>query len=284
MVTNPPWGNQPASRPGSAPSPFDDATIQFPRSTPPPPPPAQPPRRRRGLGLLLVAALAVVLVLAGLGAAEWYARSRAQSVVSATMQCLMGDTATVSLAAMPPFLWQHLTGNYATMDIHTSGNQIREAKGMRFDITIRDLQLTDGGRGGGTMGSLDANVTWPSDGIKESIQSAIPVLGQLVSDVTSNPDDGTLQLNSLLASVTVKPKVSAQGGLALEITDATGPAASTIRDLQPMLDSFLASQTDNFPMGVHADSVAVKKTGVEAQFSTENATLPAGGEDDCLAS
>ncbi|MGV0743423.1 LmeA family phospholipid-binding protein [Mycolicibacterium sp. XJ870] len=281
-MTNPPWGHQPTSRPGSAPSPFDDATIQFPRTAAAPPEPA-PRRTHRGLKVVLIAALALILVLAGLGAAEWYARNRAESVVSATMECLMGDTATVSLPAMPPFLWQHLTGNYTTMDIHTAGQQIREAKGMQFDITIRDLRLEDGVGSGGTMRSLDANVTWSSEGIKESLQSAIPLLGQLINDVTTNPDDGTLELESLLANVTVKPKVSEQGGIGLDIVDTTGPGVIAVSDLQPMLDAFLASQTDNFPMGVHAGDVDVTETGVAAHFSTDNATMPAGGEDDCFA-
>ncbi|WP_157894390.1 DUF2993 domain-containing protein [Mycolicibacterium wolinskyi] len=281
-MTYPPRGDQPWNRPGSAPSPFDDATIQFARSALPSPEPPAPPKRR-GLKILVSAAVVLVLVVAGLGAAEWYARDRAKSIVAATLQCLMGDTSTVQLASMPPFLWQHFTGDYTVIDIQTAGKQIREAKGMRFDIAIRNLRLEDGPGSAGTMGSLDADVTWPADGIKESIQSAIPVLGQLVTDVTSNPDDGTLELNSVLASVTVKPEVSAKGGLALQIVDATGPGMGAISDLQPMLDDFLASQTDNFPLGVHADSVAVEKNGVVAHFSTENAALPAGGEDDCFA-
>ena len=44
----------------------------------------------------------------------------------------------------------------------TAGNQIRDAKGMKIDININDVQLNGPQDSKGTIGSLDATITWTS--------------------------------------------------------------------------------------------------------------------------
>jgi hypothetical protein len=53
---------------------------------------------------------------------------------------------------------------------------------------------------------------------------------------------------------------------------------------QKYLDDLMAKATRNYPLGLHADSIKVTDSGVEASFSSTNATIPTGGsQDPCLA-
>src|SRR6185295_14831713 len=47
-------------------------------------------------------------------------------------------------------------------------------------------------------------ITWSADGMKQSIQDAIPPLRGLVTGVQTSPDDGTIKLQGNLGSVTTK--------------------------------------------------------------------------------
>ena len=73
----------------------------------------------------------------------------------------------------------------------------------------------------GTVGALDAMITWSADGMKQSIQDAITPLRGLVTGVQANPDDGTIKLQGNLGSVTTKPQVT-DGRMALQVVDLTG--------------------------------------------------------------
>ncbi len=56
--------------------------------------------------------------------------------------------------------------------------------------------------------------------------------------------------------------------------------------VQKHLDDLTSKATKNYPLGLHADSVKVTDSGVEATFSSSNATIPAGSggsQDPCLA-
>jgi hypothetical protein len=55
--------------------------------------------------------------------------------------------------------------------------------------------------------------------------------------------------------------------------------------VQKNLDDLTSKATQNYPLGIHADSVKVTDSGIEATFSTSNATIPGGGggQDACFA-
>ena len=109
------------------------------------------------------------------------------------MACEVQDSASVSFAGLPPVLWQYLTKDYIDISVQTAGNQVRQAKGMKVSLDIHDVKLNNANNSQGTIGSLNGTVTWSTDGIKQSIQDAIPVLGKFVTgDVTTNPSDGTV--------------------------------------------------------------------------------------------
>lgn len=238
---------------------------------------------RDPLSIVLVVVIVIALVAAGLLAGELYARSRADEVVAKATQCVVQDTATVSFGAMPPFLWQHMSGHYTNIHFETAGNQIRDAKGMKVSAVIKDVRLEDTANSSGSIGSLVANITWSSQGIKETIQNAIPLVGSFVTGVTTNPGDGTIELEGALGSIKAKPEV-ANKGISLQVTELTGLGFTLPREtVQPALDAFASQLTENYPLGIKADGVQVTNDGVVAQFSTQNASMPKGQQDPCFA-
>ena len=303
-----PWA-RPANQvpPGQQPQAPEPPTQQLPQQGPPapqnyPPPQAYPPAPssddggapppksgsfigrlvRDPMSIILVLVIVVALVAAGVVGAELYARGRADDVVAKAVSCVVQDSAKVSFGASP-FLLQHITGHYGNISISTAGNQIRDAKGMKADITIDDIRLEDKGNTKGTIGALNATINWTTEGIKETIQNSIPLVGSFVTSVNANPSDGTIELNAALGDIITKPQV-VDGSLTLQVQELTGLGFTLPREaVQPALDAFSSQLTKNLPLGIHADSVSVTDSGVTAKFSTQNATMPAGQQDPCFA-
>ena len=287
-----PWARpEPPGRPLAAPQPFPESP---PPGYPAPPPAASPPKGssplvkirnlfRDPLSIVLVVIIIVALTAAGLLAGELYARSRADAVVARVAECVIQDNATVSFDALPPFLLQHLTGHYTNINIQTAGNQIRQAKGMKVALKIQDVRLEDTADSSGSLGSLNATVTWSAEGIKQTVQDSIPLVGSFLTGVTTNPGAGTLELQGALGSITAKPEV-VDNGISLQVVGLTGLGFTLPGEtVQPALDAFTAQLTKNYPMGIHADAVQVTDTGVVSQFSTRNASIPKSRQDACFA-
>ncbi|CAN5521451.1 DUF2993 domain-containing protein [soil metagenome] len=235
------------------------------------------------LSMVLVLVIVLALAVAGLIGTELYARKRADEVVGAAVACIVKDQATASFGFTPPFLWQHMTGHYTNISIETAGNQVRDAKGMKVTIDVKDVRLEDTGDSGGSIGSLVGNVAWSSDGIKETVQDIIPLFGGIVSQVTTNPNDGTIRLEGALGSITAQP-TAVDGGLKLEVLQVTGLGFTLPREtVQPALDAFTSQLTNDYPMGINIQNVQVTDSGVTSQFSVSNASMPRGGEDPCFA-
>ena len=279
----------PAQPPHQTPPP---PTLEFPAASPYGQPPSQDPpaavktKRRRFIGdpvsIILVLVIVAALGVAGLIGGELYARHLADKVVAAATECVVQDQASVSFGPSP-FLLQHVTGHYRDISIHTAGHQIRSAKGMKADININDVDLHGSGDSKGTIGELDATITWTSDGIKETAQSFLPFIGSLVNSVNSDPGAGSVELSGVLGAVTVKPAV-ANGGLSLQVLKVTALGATLPRETaQAALDTFAATLNKQYPLGIHADSVQVTNDGVVARFSTRDASIPAAQNDPCFA-
>jgi hypothetical protein len=227
--------------------------------------------------------IVVALVLAGVVAGELYGRNRANGVVADAVRCVVQDDASVSFGVWPPFLVQHMSGHYTNIHIETAGNQVREAKGMRVNIAIEDVRLEDTATSNGSIGSLVANITWSAEGIKQTIQDAVPLIGAFVTGVTTDASAGTIELEGALGSITAKPAV-VDNGIALQVTELTGLGFTLPREaVQPALDAFSAQLTQNYPLGIHADTVQVTDSGVVSQFSTQNAEMPKKQDDPCFA-
>jgi hypothetical protein len=250
--------------------------------------PAPVKRKRRflrdPLSILLVCIIVVSLVIAGLIGAELYVRHVANNKVAEAVACEVKDQATASFGVTPLMLWQMATKHYTNISVSTAGNQIRDAKGMKIDINIKDVRLQSSADSEGTVGSLDATITWTTNGIKQSVQNAIPVLGPFVTNsVTAHPVDGTVELKGMLDNITAKPVVSGNG-LRLQIVSFNALGFTMPKEsVQSTLDDFTSNLTKNYPMGIHADNVQVTNSGVVSHFSTQNATIPTGGQNPCFA-
>ncbi len=241
-------------------------------------------RLRDPLSIALVLIIVVSLVVAGLIGAELYVRNRANTKVAQAVACEVKDQATASFGVAPLVLWQVATKHFTNISVETAGNQIRDAKGMKIQITIQNVQLKSTPAAKGTIGALDATITWTSEGIKESVQNAVPVLGAFVtSSVTTHPKDGTVELKGMLNDITAKPVV-AGNGIELQILSFNTLGFSMPREtVQSTLNDFTSNLTKNYPLGIHADSVQVTSTGVVSHFSTRDATIPAGSQNPCFA-
>jgi hypothetical protein len=270
-------------------SPADSSpTEQIPRRPPPPPPPPQPPlakkqrtsRLRTRQSIILIAIIIVALLVGGLAGGELYARHRADSSLVAVAECVVKDGATVSFGVNPPFLWQHITGHYTNISVDTAGNQVQEAKGMTADVTLADVRLQDSADSKGTIGSLNATLTWKSEGIKDTVVANLPVVGSLVTGVSTDAAAGTIVLEAGSNSVTAKPVIT-DGDLNLQVVDVNGPLPKDA--VQSALNDLTKKLNDNYPLGIHADSVEVTGTGVVGKFSSENASIPKEDANPCFA-
>ncbi|MBI2701498.1 MULTISPECIES: DUF2993 domain-containing protein [Mycobacterium] len=241
--------------------------------------------RRDPLAILLVLIIVFSLVVAGLIGAELYVRHEANNRVAAATACVVKDQATASFGVTPLVLWQVATDHYTNIKIETAGNQIRDAKGMKLQLNIQDVNINKTSESKGTIGALDATITWTAQGIKESVQNAIPILGEFVtSSVITHPKDNTVELKGMLNDIVAKPVVTGNGGIELQIVSFNTLGFSLPKEsVQSTLNEYTDSLTKNYPLGVKAESVEVTDSGVVARFAARNATIPTGNTDPCLA-
>lgn len=235
---------------------------------------------RDPLSLTLIAIIAVAVIVGGLAGGELYARHRVDGILVEVAECVVKDGATVSFGVNPPFLWQHITGHYTNISVTTDGNQVQDAKGMQADVSVSDVRLQGTSDSKGTIGALDATLTWTAAGIKDTVAANLPGVGSLVTGVTTDPSAGTLNLEAGDITVTAKPVVT-KGDLALQVVDVKGPLGKDT--VQTALDGLTAKLNAQYPLGIHADSVTVTPTGVVGTFSTRNASIPQDDADPCFA-
>lgn len=251
--------------------------------TKPAEPKSKKPRGKRfgdTKSIILIVIIVVALIAGGLAGAELFARYKANSVLVAVTECIVKDSASVSIATTPPFLWQYFNSDYTDITVTTAGNQIQEAKGMKAEVSIADVKLADTANSKGTIGSLDATLTWTAAGIKDTVAENLPGVGRLVSDVTTDAAAGTINLDAGVITVQAKPVVT-DGKLQLEIVGIDGGLGKDV--VQTALNNLTDKLNDNYPLGIKADSIQVTDTGVVGKFSTRNASIPAGQDDECFS-
>lgn len=234
--------------------------------------------------ILLGLTVLLVLTLAGMFGGEMYARHRAESLVADAVKCEAEDSATVSFDTDRPVLAQYFQGDYSHISVQTAGNQIRQAKGMKLDLDIRDIRLNKSPDSKGTIGSLDGTITWPADGIKQSIQDVVPVIGSIVTGkVTTDPGAGTVELKGLLNKAVVKPQI-VNNGLQLQVVDLEALGQDLDTDtVQSNLDNLTGKVTNDLPLGIHIDSTQVTDSAVVVKFSTKDANIPVSSSSQCFA-
>lgn len=266
-------------------SPADHApTQQLHRADPAPgiqPAESEPTRARGTQTYVLVAVIVVALLAGGLAGGELYARSRAESLLVAVAECVVKDGASVSFGVNPPFLWQYARSHYTDIAVTTEGNRVQSANGMTAEVTLTDVRLENTADSKGTIGALDATLNWKSTGIKDTVVAELPQVGSLVTGVTTNVGDGTIILQAGENSVSAKPVVT-DGDLNLQVLGVVGPLP--VDFVQTSLNDLTKKLNDNYPLGIHADSVSVTETGVVGKFSSRNASIPQGDANPCFAS
>ena len=224
--------------------------------------------------------IVIALVAGGLAGGELYARHRADSILTEVAECVVEDGATISFGVNPPFLWQHITGHYTNITVTTAGNRVQSADGMTAEVTLKDVRLQDSGDSKGTIGSLNATLSWKSAGIKDTVAANLPAVGSLLTGVSTDPAAGTVILEAPGSSVTAKPVVT-DGDLNLEVLDVSGLLPKDA--VQTALNELTKKLNDNYPLGIHADSVEVTGTGVVGKFSSQNASIPKEDQNPCFA-
>jgi hypothetical protein len=222
----------------------------------------------------------VALVAGGLAGAELYARERADSILTEVAECVVEDGATISFGVNPPFLWQHITGDYTNITVTTAGDRVQAANGMTAEVTLEDVRLQDSADSKGTIGSLNATLTWKSEGIKDTVVENLPGVGSLVTGVSTQPGVGAIVLEAGDNSVTAKPVVT-DGDLNLQVLEVNGPLPKDT--VQTALNDLTKKLNDNYPLGIHADSVEVTETEVVGKFSSQNASIPKEDANPCFA-
>jgi hypothetical protein len=222
----------------------------------------------------------IALLAGGLAGGELYARHRADSILTEVAECVVEDGATISFGVNPPFLWQHITGHYTNISVKTAGNRVQSADGMTAEVTLKDVRLQDSGDSKGTIGSLNATLSWKSAGIKDTVAANLPAVGSLVSGVSTDPAAGTIIIEAGGQSVTAKPVVT-DGDLNLEVLEVNGVLPKDA--VQSALNDLTKKLNDNYPLGIHADSVEVTSTGVIGKFSSQNASIPKEDQNPCFA-
>ncbi len=245
-------------------------------------PPAPPPKKR-GLNrqsIILIAIIIVALLAGGLAGAELYARHRADGILTEVAECVVEDDATISFGVNPPFLWQHVTGHYTNISVSTAGERVQGADGMTADVTLKDVRLQDSADAKGTIGSLDATLSWKAAGMKDTLAANLPAVGNLITGVRTDAAAGTIIVDAGENSVTAKPVVS-NGDLNLEVLEVTGPLPKDA--VQTALNDLTKKLNDSYPLGIHADSVEVTGSGVVGKFSSQNASIPKEDENPCFA-
>jgi hypothetical protein len=235
---------------------------------------------RNWQSIILIAVIVVALVVGGLAGGELYARHRADGILTEVAQCVVEDGVTISFGVNPPFLWQHITGHYTNISVVTAGDRVQSANGMTAEVTLKDVRLQDSADSKGTIGSLDATLSWKSEGIKDTVAANLPGVGSLITGVRTDPAAGTVILEAGDNNVTAKPVVT-DGDLNLEVLDVTGPIPKDA--VQTALNELTKKLNDNYPLGIHADSVEVTDSGVVGKFSSQDASIPKEDANPCFA-
>ncbi|MFC4126056.1 LmeA family phospholipid-binding protein [Nocardia rhizosphaerae] len=222
----------------------------------------QTPQRPKVGRRTLVIALAVVAVLlvAGVVGTEAYARQQISRCISTSFEQEMGSGIDVSFGPKPMLL-TYLDGKVGSVTIDSEDNKFGPAIGMVVHAKFSDIELVDHGRGGGTIGSSEAEVTWSNDGIGQT-------LGGMVSGVRSSASSGVLTLDVLggLAQLQVQPMVR-DGNVTVETKSAQLLGIGLPTDLvQGIVETFTQS-LQSYPLGLRAQEVRVTDDGVLVQLS-----------------
>jgi hypothetical protein len=233
----------------------------------------QPPAPRRNRrNVLVVSAVAVVVALvACLVGGEFYLRDKVKSCLSSQFQSAVGTPVSVGLGATP-VLVDWLDKHVSQLTLDSQGGQFGPARGMKVHAVVRDIRLQSDDHRAGTVGSSEADVTWDSEGIADTLKQS---LAGTVSGVKTNPSDGTIEVDGILNStLTVKPAVR-DGAVNMQAQNASilgfGLPDDLVDSVVKQLTSGLQQQ---YPLGMTVKSMQITDSGVSLTLTGGNYDLP----------
>ncbi|MFC6013635.1 DUF2993 domain-containing protein [Nocardia lasii] len=238
-----------------------------------------PTRPRIGRRPLVIAlAVVAVLLIAAIGGTEAYARHQISRCISGAFEQQMGSSIDVGFGAKP-ILLSYVDGKVGTLTVDSEDNKFGPAVGMVVHAKFHDIELTDRGAGGGTIGSSTADVTWNNDGIRQT-------LGTMVSGVKSSAATGAITLDVLggLAQLEVQPLIR-DGNITIETKSAQLLGIGLPTDLvQGIIDTFSES-LQSYPLGLRAQELKVTDDGIAVHLAggktdLDAATSPTGQQTE----
>lgn len=234
--------------------------------------------RKRSTSILLVIAIALTTVVAvGVGA-EFYVRHRVTTCLSETLQGELGGPVDVGLGAKP-LLLTALDNKVSTLSVD-SGNASFTAEaggaklqGFALQSEFRDITLPASDGTGGTIGSSEATIEWPTASILASLQT-LP-FGAVVTGVQTDDAANTITVQLLggIGSITLTP-TAANGAITLTSTAATALGIGLPNDAVQQIIDLIASNLDEYPLGLAPQSVKVENGGLTVQLRGGHAELP----------
>ncbi|MFC4375880.1 DUF2993 domain-containing protein [Nocardia halotolerans] len=233
--------------------------------------PGRPKVGRRTLVIAL--AVVAVLLVAALAGTEAYARHQISRCISGQFEQEMGSSIDVSFGPKP-MLITYLDGKVGSVNIESQDNKFGPAQGMVVHANFEDIELVDRGRGGATIGSSDAEVTWDNEGIRQTLST-------MVSGVSSSAATELITLDVLggLAQLQVQPMVR-NGNVEVETKSAQLLGIGLPTDLvQGIVETFTQS-LQSYPLGLRAHQVQVTDDGVIVQLEGGRTTLESTGARD----
>ncbi|WP_232851367.1 LmeA family phospholipid-binding protein [Nocardia acididurans] len=220
---------------------------------------------------MIIAIVAALVVVGGLAGGEAYARNKVSNCIAAGFEKQMGSKIDVAFGAKPMLLTM-FDGKVGKVTVDSDDTKFGPAQDMVVHATFNDIELKDGGRQGGTIGSSSADVTWSNNGI-------VKTLGGLVSGATSDPNADTLNFAVLggIAELQVKPKV-VNGKVDVETMSASLLGFGLPTDLVDGIVDLLSESLQTYPMGMQPTSVEVTKDGLHITLKGGRADLDAPAE------
>ncbi|WP_084535226.1 LmeA family phospholipid-binding protein [Nocardia yamanashiensis] len=236
------------------------------------PPPGTPPPTKVGGGeggsgkvrrtrrtVLIVALVVALLAVGGVAAGEVYTRRTMENCISSQFEKEMGTSIDVSFG-WKPLLLTMFDNKVSSVTVDSEDSKFGPAQGMDVHAKFNDIEVKDNGKGGGTIGSSTADVTWSTDGI-------VKTMGGLVSGAKGDPANGTLDFAVLggLAELQVKPKIVGDK-VEVETIQASLLGFGLPTDLVSGIVQLMTESLQSYPLDMKPTKVEVTNDGLKVHL------------------
>lgn len=211
----------------------------------------------------MVVALLAGLVAVGIGS-EFYLRNRVSNCLAQSVEQSVGSDVDVTISSRPMLL-QWMDGKTPYVEVTSAEPRFGGAEGMDLQLRLNDVQSSTDSAAGTTISGSTATVNWSAEGIAQTLRSQ--GIGMIVSGVTANPDDQTLEIAILgsLAGITAKPMVVGDT-IKIEVTEATLFGMGIPTELPQQIVDILTKGLTQYPLELKPEALTVTDTGIEVNL------------------